>query len=360
MDRIGQIAKSMCRQATRPIQIDRKIAIGSIVVLINHLRELPDQPLKDSLAFRDLISLKAMDGSEFGVQIQYRSKNNPSSPHMVLGGGSGKTTTNKQPAIIILLNGTYTPEVYYTSTSGDRFKDEVIEVLMHELTHQADIFTKFRGQTSQRILTDKEMDLKEYYNKPLEVRGYMRSVYEQVLAYLPKIYPHFTINEIMKRLAFWSPIWKQVSEYMTEDNKKLVMKGVARSVQDWMDEQVITEGDSVRTSCIANRIASRGSISRIRVAAGCMEDCVSVIGGRAEEIRLSGDISCVELEGALLALASEQDKNGDSEELEKIASEIHCLRAEVGNLNQIRRKMALKLAGIEREAELIQDKLMKS
>ena len=138
--------KIASRIATRPIRLDSREAERSIDRLVNFLStgywgRHPDEPIKDQLVFKDNITVKAVDGSEFEVLVQYKTEYSKDID-MVLGGGSGKTTTTKKPAILIMLNGFYSASAFTTTTSGERFKDRLTEVLEHEMTHQADVYAK--------------------------------------------------------------------------------------------------------------------------------------------------------------------------------------------------------------------------
>jgi len=235
-------------QATRPIQIDRRDAKESVNRLIRFLMSgywgnNPDEPLRNSFGLADHVTIRDVNGNEMDVQVQYRSKDTKS-PDMVLGGGSGKTTVGRRPALIVLLNGFYSSSVFTTTTSGERFRDEVLSVLMHELTHNADVYAKPSGPTHHRVLTEDELDLQKYYNTPSEVRAYMREVFEEVYRHLPLFLKHFGPNDAVTRLLKLSPTWQRIEPYLTEENKHLLLKGVYQAIQDYRAEREMKKAAS--------------------------------------------------------------------------------------------------------------------
>jgi hypothetical protein len=117
-----------------------------------------------------------------------------------------------------------------------------------------------------------------------------------------------------------------------------------------------------RMNTIAERIAAGAMFDGLAVAAGWMEDCVSMVAGRSEEVRNDRGISVAELEGALHGLEAEQRLAGRDDNLGEISKEIQALVAEVDGLNRLKKevakRMAVKLAAIERNAVSIQNRLM--
>lgn len=230
------------RVATRPIRIDRSEVERAIDRMIKRFQtanggywaDNPDEPLRSQFAVEDHVSVRTVDGRDIDVIVQYRSQSSRGSD-FILGGGSGKTVKTKKPAIVIYINGNYSSSVL--TRSGGKFRGEAIQVLLHEITHQADVFTKPSGEITQSLKSEGDLDLKDYYNRPAEVKAYMREVFEEVKDHIDVFLPRFGMNESISRLIRWSDTWERISKHLTEENKKTVMKGVYQAVQDYMEEQ---------------------------------------------------------------------------------------------------------------------------
>jgi hypothetical protein len=199
------------------------------------------------------------------VEVQYRSRDGGKVFDMVLGGGSGKTNKTKRPAAMLLVNGIYKPKDFASSDSD--FRHEAMTALMHELTHNADIYAKPFGPATQRVLKEDEIDLKDYYNRPSEVRAYMREMVEDVFRDLPEFLKHFKKNEAVTRLVKLSPTWERIKPYLNERNKGLVLKGVYQAVED---------------SLVASKTASLKTWGEIRDE----QDP----GGKGHDLRLTCDV----------------------------------------------------------------------
>jgi len=154
----------------------------------------------------------------------------------VLGAGSGKTKRTKCPVILIMINGDY-PAGSFLSDENNDFRRQFEDVLLHELSHQADIYVRPSTETHDRILSESELDLQKYYNHPSEVRSYMREIVEQVLFLIPKLIHHFSLNKSIRYGLRESETWKRVLPHLTEQNKDLILKGVYRSVEDYLGRQ---------------------------------------------------------------------------------------------------------------------------
>jgi hypothetical protein len=218
--------------ATRPIRIDRRIAEEAVDRLLASLRTLPPKPIGASLNFIDLVTITDVAGQMVEVDVFWRSKNKKGSFEMVLGGGAGKNNRTKQPAAIIILNGIYQPSDFIDE--GVEFHYQATTVLLHELSHLADVFVKPSGPSSSRVLSEEELDLKKYYNRPTEVRAYMREIVEEVQKHLPEFLQHFPKNEAIARLVKLSATWEQIKPHLTEQNKGLVLKGVYQAAEDFL------------------------------------------------------------------------------------------------------------------------------
>jgi hypothetical protein len=149
----------------------------------------------------------------------------------VTGGGAGKA--GGKDAILVEINANYSPEAF--SPDG-RLEKELYKLILHELTHIADKFTR-GGPTTRRVPTTEEVNPVEYYNKPSEVRAYMQEVVEEVRRYFPDIYKHRGRKDAMKYSLKMSDAWNQVEPHLNRRNRNKILNVVWNEVQDLMVEQ---------------------------------------------------------------------------------------------------------------------------
>jgi len=227
--------------ATRPIRLDREMTMGSIGRLKSFLQEgyysrNPDEPIGRNFVFIDKVINKDVNGNEFEVQVNYVGQDSDGS-RMVLGGGSGKTRVSNKPAVIIFINSKMKPKTFTLYALGERLVNNLLEVLEHELTHQADIYSKKVDPSAsrKRLPSEDEIDLFSYYNNPSEVRAYMRSIFDEIETYLPSASKVFTVRQVVGWIKGGSKTWNEISPHLNEDNRRLILKGVYQAVQDWYD-----------------------------------------------------------------------------------------------------------------------------
>jgi len=238
--------------ATRPIRLDRQLAIKSINKLKWFMSEgdyflHPEKPIGSQFTFVDKIVVKRVDGVDIEVRVNYVGKDSTTSSGMVLGGGSGVTRGTTNPAIILFLNSKLKPRTFKLYALGEKLTNSLLEVLEHELTHQVDLYSeKFDPSGSRQTLPeDGELDMHAYYNNQSEVKAYMRSVFDDIETYLPSASKVFTVQQVMKGLSGGSTTWNQISPYLTEGNKKLILKGVYQAVQDWYDQHKVNKNEDI-------------------------------------------------------------------------------------------------------------------
>jgi hypothetical protein len=222
--------------------LDRRVSLDSIGRLKEFLQagyysRHSEEPIGSDFVFIDKVRIQGVNGVEFEVQVNYVGKDSLSRGK-ILGGGSGKTKISNKPAVIIFINSLFTPRTFTLYALGEKITNDILEVLEHELTHQADIF-KMEVDPSERRTTlpsANELDEKAYYNNPAEVKAYMRSVFNEMETYLPSASKVFTVRQIMEGLEGGSKTWRQIVGFLTKENKKLILKGVYQAVQDWYDQ----------------------------------------------------------------------------------------------------------------------------
>lgn len=239
----------MSRVAARPIQIDRASLMQSVKRLQNFLstgywgRNQGEQ-IGSRLGFKDSVSVRGTNGSVFDVEVQYRSRSDPSVADLALGGGSGHITNTKKPAVVVLLNGVYTPAAFASTQSSSRSAQEIFEMLAHEITHQSDSFKIETQETTQEVKKENEIDPIEYYNDPAEVKAFMRSIFEEVYKYLPKMLKVFSLNRCIQIGFRDSETWNRIKKHLTEQNKKTIMNGVYRAVSDQLNQDGVGKAAS--------------------------------------------------------------------------------------------------------------------
>jgi len=142
--------------------------------------------------------------------------------------------------MVIKLNSARTPN----EIMGDlnRVTQEVRSVVIHEATHLRDLLrlqSPEDRETSQR-------DPDAYYNLPHEVRAFMQQVVAEVREGLEdaaksgarwywrarKIDKRVSSGFVMRALE-QAPTWNRVRPFMTEENRRLILKAVATSLTDW-------------------------------------------------------------------------------------------------------------------------------
>lgn len=220
------------RVAARPIKLDKrgikKEANELARKIWSDVKKLPqDEPIgKYVINFE--MTITNVVGETVPVLVVVRS--NPSSgPYTVTGGGAGKARGGE--AILIQINASHNPPMFSPNSSLDR---ELYKLLLHELSHIADKFKK-TAPTTRRIKREDEVDPKEYYNKPTEVRAFMQEVVEDVRRYFPKISRKFNQKDTMKYSLNLSDTWNHIKPHLNRKNKNKILSAVWNEIQDLMD-----------------------------------------------------------------------------------------------------------------------------
>ena len=258
------------RIATRPIRIDRNELETCADRIVREFQRgywvhHDQEPIGGAFAYVDSVMVEDVDGQRLDVQVQVTSART-SGIDTVIGGGSGRTQKTKRPAVLLVLNGNYSPSVFTTSCSRFRARRDIVKVLSHELTHQMDVHTKSVMPTYNRVLTEEEIDVQRYYNSPAELHAYMREVFEDIRGYLSPFLKHLSINEAISRAIKYSETWRErIAPHMTEQNRHLILKGVYQAVQDYLSQPEALAA-SERCDRIASRIAVVEGVAREYVA----------------------------------------------------------------------------------------------
>ena len=234
----GAVPKSF-KIASRPIPIDKSLIDAEVRDLIVDLkRELgrrhpQDEPLgqlapnhavlqKDLDRFSDALGV---EGKNILVPVLRVTSVVSDSPQLLLSGGKG--SMGSRPAIVLNLNGRYTTKALRESV--EFMARDFRQMLLHEMTHVLDIQQKNRATTRE---VPRNIDPEKYYNDPHEVRAYMQEFVDKALEMAPKFADHFKGQEFIRYILLTNDTWKDVSPYLTERNKALMLKALYRSLID--------------------------------------------------------------------------------------------------------------------------------
>ena len=178
-------------------------------------------------------SIRAVDGSEVDLFVRLQAVDSASKLYVVSGGFGHDS--RKRPVVIVNLNANIFAETYFKSAQGcSLIADMIYPVLLHELTHAADIFSK--GVASE-MSQDEASGNAVYYNNPGEVRAYLQEILHEIetgalLRALPKLKQTFGSNRAVHFVLKNSDTWKEIEKYLTERNKRLVMKAVGQKIEE--------------------------------------------------------------------------------------------------------------------------------
>ena len=223
LDRLPRTADS--RQAARPIPLPEM----ELRDLANHLtkavRRSRPRPGKTITAVA--VTVPHVKGRDVTVHVALvGSLQDVFSPNNNIVQG-GYLNPRKDPPLIV---------IYINSTSSlakvpDRIvEDEIYRILMHELTHAADVWS---GKGSVGDLSKSKDELKQHHhNHPAEVKALMRDVVTQVE---PTVQDYLEVGMSFNdavRFALLDSKWPDIEPHLTSKNRKTILKGVYTHLQD--------------------------------------------------------------------------------------------------------------------------------
>jgi hypothetical protein len=243
------------RQATRPIPLDRS-AVQKLVRDIQ--RELPrhlkfrnlTDPLWMQRGFNPntwgfkLDDLKLQDVQGYPVIVEVaisagRIREWGGAREFIKGGGvrSQYRTNYKGRAVGYGIKSKLTIEVNSGKSPKDLMENpqvtkELTSVVSHEMTHLRDLL-KHYGPVEE----DTEEGVRDYYNRPTEIRAFMRQISDEVIDYAHAVgrddpfFLDFSTRFIENGLDR-SKTWERVRKELTEPNRRLILRGVTRALQD--------------------------------------------------------------------------------------------------------------------------------
>jgi len=120
-------------------------------------------------------------------------------------------------------------------------RKELFAVVAHEVTHLIDVLPDM-GENDNVIRT--EDAAREYFNRPPEVRGWMRQIYEEIRdevhqAQAAGVNLGRAITDALGR----NPSWRDASPYLSPKNRKTMLNGLVTAFGD-----DVAEGHGTRTA----------------------------------------------------------------------------------------------------------------
>ena len=151
-------------------------------------------------------------------------------PRFLTGGGvstaSGPGGHLKPVRLSIYLNPNHSLTSFVENLP--RFSKELLSVLRHEVTHLRDLLPKGSG-------TAEGKEDASYYNKPVEVRAYMRQIIDEVLEEMEadaKASEGWidTTSDSVERYLEKSPTWDEMHRFLNPSNRRTILKAVGQAV----------------------------------------------------------------------------------------------------------------------------------
>lgn len=158
----------------------------------------------------------------------------PSSSHeMFTGGAKGTHTPTGEPVVVVWVNGSIPADKIHDSCS--RFpgvvEKYIYRILIHELTHVADIVPESAGREEQEVYED----LAAYYNSPHEVRAYLQEVLDEVASHIhqfEKLRRVLGTTLAVSSTLGLSRAWADIEPYLNETNKRRFYRAVAQLARE--------------------------------------------------------------------------------------------------------------------------------
>lgn len=199
--------------------------------------------------------IRAVDGSR--VKLWVRLQAIPTSDfRYYVSGGLGKSTQRGQTVVVVFINGSLDAQVIWKGTNAGTTHGMLYPILLHELTHAADIFAPVLGMSE-----DAARDNAAYYNHPSELRAYMQEVVDEVeqrFRHYEKLKSRFG-NRALDMLLNMSTTWKEVSPHWTVANRQKVLKAVYQALETWQEDQAAR---LVTAFVMPQRVATRYRLAR--------------------------------------------------------------------------------------------------
>ena len=178
--------------------------------------------------------IRAVDGRTQDIQVRLQAVPSTSKT-MVVSGGMGYNSA-KQVVVVVNLNAGIAAKQYQETVQKYRgvLAEQLYAVLIHEITHAADTFSEGVGS---KMTQSEARGNAAYYNNPGEVRAYLQEIQSELekigfFKHIPKMEKLFGPGKAVQVILEQSPTWTEISPYLNEHNRKLVMKTVAQLVEE--------------------------------------------------------------------------------------------------------------------------------
>lgn len=197
-----------------------------------HVVEHASGPLGNRVIGQWPFEIRAVDGVPLTVYVRLEAQQTRDFRY-VMSGGLG--FLRGHPVAVAHVNGSLDPEVLAKGAESHLFMSQLYPILLHELTHAADRYTKGVNDRGDMSEDDAHNNLARYYNDPSEVRAYMQQVVDEVSTHFkhwPKLQRMMGPKALPTLLNF-SETWKDASPHWTDRNQRAVIKAVAQELNDW-------------------------------------------------------------------------------------------------------------------------------
>ena len=178
--------------------------------------------------------IRAVGGRTQDIQVRLQAVPSTSKT-MVVSGGMGYNSA-KQVVVVVNLNAGIAAKQYQETVQKYRgvLAEQLYAVLIHEITHAADTFSEGVGS---KMTQSEARGNAAYYNNPGEVRAYLQEIQSELekigfFKHIPKMEKLFGPGKAVQVILEQSPTWTEISPYLNEHNRKLVMKTVAQLVEE--------------------------------------------------------------------------------------------------------------------------------
>lgn len=226
------------KEAVRALAARLQADIGSWVLgREDDLREgmlvVPSGPLRRVSPAGVAFDLTDVRGAPRRVYVRVTTVVAPG-PEFIPTGGFGTHVDSGLPVVELGLNARLGVDVIWRQTKhGDWIAREIYQVLLHELTHAADVIKSYQRPMSR---TEAGEDLAVYLNEPREVAAYMQEVLHEIEHLLPEhaleLKHHFGASQAASMVLAMSSTWAWAAPYWTPKNRRKVAKAVAARLSE--------------------------------------------------------------------------------------------------------------------------------
>jgi hypothetical protein len=237
------IAARVAARFARTIQVDKTRLRGVAkelqqAIVVEARRQ--EGPLKRNVALEGPYEIRAVDGKTLKIYVRLVAVETKGGLYVSHGGLT--SSPDGIPLVIIFINGSIPAEQFYRARNTLSIADQIYHVLLHEVTHAADTYSKGVGEGPSGLTYEEaQQNPKLYYNHPTEFRAYLAGLVDDIevhIKHYAMLVSKFGPSKGLDYLLKTSETWRDVSPYWNESNKRLAIKTVAKLVSDWEATQV--------------------------------------------------------------------------------------------------------------------------